>query len=355
MMPATSLLFVLTALLTSVPLAPAAPRAVVGLQVDPGPAPEILARAWEADLVSLGEIDKLAPVGPRLLILDRSHGITALDLGQGLPRWFLQLPEPPVTRPFEGAGLIPFVTGTEVVLVNADTGSRVFVGGFADVPTGSPISDGTRLYTPSYVGDRLVVRDLATGLVNWSLGLPGILQGPAQLSDVGLVIYACHDGTVRAAHTTRSGTTGEAWMSRTGGVVGRPVLDRDRVYVASDDPAVYALDGSSGEVVWKSLPGEQPTGMPVVAAGVVTVSTRSGLIGLSAADGHALWRGPAGETPIGVVGGLLVTRAADGSSLLRDQTTGELLAAGLSAFLFPCGDVLVERAGPTLLRGWKVR
>ena len=90
---------------------------------------------------------------------------------------------------------------------------------------------------------------------------------------------------------------GFAWRFRTDGPVrGAPTPAADRIYVASGDGHVYALD-RSGRKLWQSDLGAPVMSTPTVADDRVFAQTSDGRIhAVSAADGASLWVVATGST-----------------------------------------------------------
>ena len=67
------------------------------------------------------------------------------------------------------------------------------------------------------------------------------------------------------------------------------------VFIGSTNSTLYALDASTGTLLWSVLTGGAVNSTPVVADGVVYVGSADGsLYALDARSGDILWTGPTG-------------------------------------------------------------
>ncbi len=108
----------------------------------------------------------------------------------------------------------------------------------------------------------------------------------------------------------------------------KPARYQDSVYVAARNGAVYRMDATSGDVVWKI-----DTETPVYAATgvgddiVVVAHDHGDVVALSAVDGEMLWRSAIKRqiSAIPVVGeGRVVVRTADGLVIGLDSESGDV-------------------------------
>jgi outer membrane protein assembly factor BamB len=86
----------------------------------------------------------------------------------------------------------------------------------------------------------------------------------------------------------------ERWRAEIGSVYEPPGLDGDRLYVGSDDGAVYCFDASTGEAIWQHDFESRPEGpsnpsVAAVADGLVYVSLQGGFLAIDANDGTERW------------------------------------------------------------------
>ena len=90
------------------------------------------------------------------------------------------------------------------------------------------------------------------------------------------------------------------------------------VYVGSHDSRVYALNSSTGELIWKYATGGAVDSSPAVADGVVYVGSADGYVyALNATTGAVLWMYPAGgQSSPAVADGVLYQYSGDQSTRL---------------------------------------
>ena len=109
----------------------------------------------------------------------------------------------------------------------------------------------------------------------------------------------------------------------------RPAVDAERVFVASHDGEVMALDMNNGRVLWRSKTKLPLGGGPGVGAGRVVVGSTDGSVAaFNAADGAELWRVDIGgevlATPA-VADAVVVVRSVDGRLRGLDAKDGHEL------------------------------
>lgn len=96
------------------------------------------------------------------------------------------------------------------------------------------------------------------------------------------------------------------------------------------DGALYALDGSSGEVLWRRFVGHGPPDatQPIVLSDgdwLITDAARGELVRVAAESGDLRWRQPLPDAPVGqpvVAGNTVVVATADGHVIFVDGRSG---------------------------------
>lgn len=181
----------------------------------------------------------------------------------------------------------------------------------ADAITATPLAYGNNLLVGSTDGTFQAI-NLTEGGSSWSLstedqidtsgalssGEGPVEEDPAPVgeggsADGGTVIVAGDDGVVRARDALVVTAT-QSWSTALGSTIkSAPVVDGSSVYVATTAGVVYALDVSSGDVIWR-YPGqdEEPLGRITadltLADGALYVGTESGGLHLLGTDGSLL-------------------------------------------------------------------
>lgn len=140
----------------------------------------------------------------------------------------------------------------------------------------------------------LVALDPTTGAERWRLRLgtengETLVVAPPQPA-AGLLLLNDYTGNATlavdpAARRVRWRTTFQPGYYGSRYAV-PPVDERGRVYVASGDQSVYALNARTGAQVWKATPGGSFAGL--VRCGSTLVARRTGLVVLDAADGRVV-------------------------------------------------------------------
>lgn len=159
-------------------------------------------------------------------------------------------------------GWLIAVTEAEVLAIRTTDGHVVWrraAGGVRQPPA----IDADRLYVGADDG-RVLALALATGDVAWERYVPN-----------GVTAIAAHQGLVYVGAGNKyfycldAGKGGGKWSVRVGSIpTGRIAVDDDRVYFASLDNVIRALDRKSGNQRWQTgLPHRAPIG--VVSAGHV--------------------------------------------------------------------------------------
>jgi outer membrane protein assembly factor BamB len=356
-----TVLIVLAGPLAAVPIsaASAVPSPAAALPQDSTAQVGSLEPIWTTPLGQFRQTSVLRAgvVGDVLLVEDGLHGISALELPDGHPRWFVQLEGALDHWPTAGAGTVALASGTNTVVVELSTGRRLFDHGSAALPAGAPVSDGRLVYVPSLLNDTLVAIDTANGMQAWEYRLPARFASGAQLigsEGRASVLFASDDGKLRALPAGVDVPDRERWVRHVGALVAPPVQAGNRIYLTTVGREVIALDASSGEIEWKHLPGESITGSAVVVGDGIAVATESRVIMLSADDGRARWERAAAGTVTGEAGGALLWRDESGRSVLLDGETGESVWVRVPMGAKSGGGLVVAVQRGSVVSAWRV-
>jgi outer membrane protein assembly factor BamB len=300
------------------------------------------------------------PVGGVLLVEDGRHGVSAIEYATGRPRWLVQLSGELAHWPNEGADTVTLSSGTRSVVVELSTGRRLFELDSAELPAGSPVSDGRLVYVPSLLDDTLTAIDMQTGLQAWEYRMPARFASGAHLigqAGRSAVLVASDDGKLRAIPAGLDVPRRERWVRHVGALLAPPVVSGDRIYVATVARELIALNAGSGEVEWKHLPGEPLGAGPVVANGRVVVSTRTRLLSLNADTGALEWEQADAGAPMGAVGAdgnALLVHDRAGSAGLRDAASGAPVPAQLPRGAQTGGGIVIALQGGNDIAAWRV-
>jgi outer membrane protein assembly factor BamB len=152
--------------------------------------------------------------------------------------------------------------------------------------------------------------DEATGAQHWNLPLSSgsdfLTTAPAVH---GTTVYV---GTVSKliAANTANGAVRWTFAPPGAAITGAPTVSNHVVYVTSNHDVVYALNATTGSLLWQFNPTDgatsQPFGEPAVYDGDIYVALDNGVYALNESTGVAAWDFATGSNPSGsvtVVGG----------------------------------------------------
>ncbi len=172
----------------------------------------------------------------------------------------------------------PVVVGN--VLTTGATDGRVYSidtvtnKGWSVQPAGQIIGSPAVANGTIYIGDgfSLFALDAATGATKWHVDTYGTVAC-SPVVDGNTVYFSGWNGTAHAVWAVNAKTGAVKWstplQSDTTNSVGSPAVDANNVYVGDDDGHVYAIDRSSGTIVWHKAPGGYIEGTPAVSGGSV--------------------------------------------------------------------------------------
>jgi len=177
------------------------------------------------------------------------------------------------------------------------------------------------ILSPATVGDLTLKWSTTPGHI---LGEWGELSTPSVAN--GMVYVASRDSSLYALDAT----TGQlVWKYRTGNsVFSSPAVANNVVYFGSTDHNIYALDAHTGTLIWKYTANDAfAYASPTVASGVVYIGS-SALYALDASTGALLWKFPTQGvtfTTPAVVNGIVYFESTDGSLYAVEAATGLLI------------------------------
>jgi outer membrane protein assembly factor BamB/tetratricopeptide (TPR) repeat protein len=161
----------------------------------------------------------------------------------------------------------------------------------------TPLAYGNNLLVGSNDGTYQAI-DLTSGQSSWSMTAEAPIATSASLGSSsvgeggssGLVVVVADDGVVRARHAVNVEES-VRWNQRLGGRIrSSPVVDDERVYVATIDGLVHALDLGTGEILWTYPEADaEPSGAVTAGLaldnGIIYVGTETGGLHLINTDG----------------------------------------------------------------------
>jgi outer membrane protein assembly factor BamB len=249
-----------------------ADAANAGAVPDPGPADDPVERWRFAPATGAPATAAAALDGAVAYATETGVGV-ARAVADGGVRWRRPLPEVASVDPVAVGGTVAFVASGRLVGLAADTGAERW----------SIELEGS-VQGLSATGDRLVAatdREVAAlapaeETVRWRHTVDGtVATPPGTAADAGIVAVGLSSGAVLAVGAEGgdddAATGTERWRYDLGSATLSPAVAADRVYAATEDRLV-ALD-TAGNRVWGFDPRLPIAGGPVVAPGVVYLST----------------------------------------------------------------------------------
>jgi outer membrane protein assembly factor BamB len=224
------------------------------------------------------------------------------------------------------------ISSYELDALHASTGALLWkYPGSAPFPYTSAVADGSIYAYSNYV---LYALNASTGVQLWQYDtcVNGVCSSTL-LSPVvvnGVVYVNMGDGPYFAIYALdgADGTLLWKWDNSTSGALYPPAVGDGMVYTCSSDHNVYALNASTGALVWSYSTTDWVASGPVLSGGAAYVAANDGTVyALNEESGALLWKNvigyPVGENPA-VVEGVLYVAGADLVYAL-DASTGALI------------------------------
>jgi outer membrane protein assembly factor BamB len=185
------------------------------------------------------------------------------------------------------------------------------------------VADGV-LYVNSIY--EMYALDVLTGKVLWVSPHGGGESSPAV--EGGVVYTGSSDKNIYALNAS---TGALLWQYTTGRLIASsPAVAGGAVYAGSTDEKVYALDAGTGALLWTYNAGSEVRSGPAVAHGRVYIADQDGeLFALNATSGDLVWNYETGEEIVSsgpvVSGNTVYIRTTGGILYAIDGSTGTLL------------------------------
>jgi|GEM_PF-1254017 len=169
--------------------------------------------------------------------------------------------------------------------------------------------------------------DRRTGAVRWFRKLGSTAQSKITSSPSyarGKVFIASYDGTVFAVDAKSGEMVWQSWLG--GEFYSTPTVAGDRLYIGNKaNGMLYCLSTSDGRLLWNSPLGTSVYGSPALWGGMLYVGTVNQFMAVSAGTGAVVWRVPTAERVLGsatVLDGVVYFSDL-GSTYAHDARTGE--------------------------------
>jgi outer membrane protein assembly factor BamB len=203
------------------------------------------------------------------------------------------------------SGKVAWTRGVESAWPPVVADDTVYVAASDEIHALDPVTGNQRWRAPytgvmvaplTRVNDRLVsivapgvvvAFDLADGAVAWQQPL-GAGAGHAVTSDGTRLYLSLDDGRVIALSAAAGA---KLWERKLPGHLSEPALAPDRVFIGSDTNDFYALDADSGSVEWKWRAGGDVIGAAADAAGRIYFASLDNLLrAVNRGNGNQRWR-----------------------------------------------------------------
>jgi outer membrane protein assembly factor BamB len=238
---------------------------------------------WTTAL-GVGVASSVGGSGELALIGAEDGALHALDTATGEGRWSVEVGEPIVKAPAIADGMAYVVSGGDAVAVDVSTGEIAWrLDGLTTDGFATPVSHDGVLYLahrPAGIGvpGEIIALDVSDAgesdpIERWRWQAPTTGEMSVGAAGPGAVYAISADGKVYRIDPATG--IGEPYLT-TGAQIGSPIsLVGETLYVGSQDGRVYAVDRSSGSVLWSREAGGSALG-PVAADGRLIVSTEMG-------------------------------------------------------------------------------
>jgi len=300
--------------------------------------------AWSAEAAST-----VAPASSgRVVVGANAATAWALDADSGRALWHRPLPAAAGIGPVTIASGVVFVTDAgEAVLLAADDGHEIWRRDLGGPPSAVAASASGGPWIGLKDG-RVVSIEPVRGGIAWTRRLKAT---PLALTPVRDRVFVGAADRFLYSLKVKSGRV--AWRWRTGGdVAGPAAADARRIYFASRDATLRALDRRHGDLKWQRPLATRATGGPLLAGDMLILAGVSpelrgfrtsdgGGAGVVAIPGRAL-RGPVFAPQRGTVPARALILTAGGQLLAIGQT----VEPPIVAFEFPASRVLPPETLP---------
>jgi outer membrane protein assembly factor BamB len=229
-------------------------------------------------------------------------------------------------------GEVMWRTQSAVAFSNAPTvrAGRIYVASQDSRLQAFSAEDGVLLWDHSAIDEGATIMGATSAAVNEQAVVAGFNSGE-------VVALSPINGQVAWNESLTSRGTQVTPLSQLNAIVGRPVIDRDRIYVTSHGGRTAAIDLRSGERIWTTDVGSIETPW-TIGDFVLLISLEGELVALSREQGRVRWISqlPAFEDPDDregrinyagpiLAGGRIILASSDGQVLSLNPTNGELI------------------------------
>jgi len=183
-----------------------------------------------------------------------------------------------------------------------------------------------------YVASGISIYALSTtGSIMWSTATGAQIRADSLAVVNGRVFAASTDGYVYALNASTGAVIWTYFLQAA--IYTTPAVANGIVYAAAVNGGIYALRAANGAYLWNANPGEgtEFDSSPAVAGGVVYISSTESneLYAFNAATGTSLWMAtiPGGESQISIANGVVYAGDDTGNVTAFDAENGQYLLA----------------------------
>lgn len=169
--------------------------------------------------------------------------------------------------------------------------------------------------------------DRRSGAVRWFCKLGTTSQSKITSSPSygnGKVYIASYDGTVFAVDAKSGELVWRSWLG--GEFYSTPTVSGERLYIGNKaNGMLYCLSSADGRLIWNAPLGTSVYGSPALWGGMLYVGTVNQFLAVSAENGSVVWRVPTPERVLGSASVLdgIVYFSDLGKTYAHDARTGE--------------------------------
>jgi len=188
-----------------------------------------------------------------------------------------------------------FVTSTDnfLYVLDASDGTLILKKGFGAMITSSPAAYENSVFVTTWDGE-VYATDVQTFLTLWAkqLTAQGMLENYTIVTTPTVgegILYVGSNNRYLYALDASSGDI--LWSFSAGDKVSDPATDNYRVYFGTHSGVFYALNAETGENLWSFDAGNQILSAPVITEnGVIVGNTGGDLYCLDKTDGSVVWK-----------------------------------------------------------------
>jgi outer membrane protein assembly factor BamB len=253
-----------------------------------------------------------AAVAAGVIYIQGSSGILYAFRESGAPLWSTQLGDDGFSAPVVVKGVIYVESGTNVYALNTSGAILWNTATGGDVQAHSVAVGNGRVFATSDDG-KLYALNASTGAVLWTYATGAAISSTPAVAN-GIVYVGSSDDHFYAL---RAGSGNLVWSVTTPSQVnGSPAVAGGVVYIPSIDGNLHAFNAANGDPVW-TVPIPPSSGQVSIADGVVYVGDELGNVNaFDAKNGQYLIAPAAGDivdgTPV-VANGMLFVSSFDGN------------------------------------------